>query len=52
MIEIAAPWRVFAGGFAAGAIGLAVFGGGTASADPIVPAPPSPAVPAPAPVQR
>jgi hypothetical protein len=50
MIEIAVPWRVFVGGFAAGAIGLAAFGGGTASADPMVPAPaPVPAVPAQAP---
>ena len=50
MIEIAVPWRVFVGGFAASAIGLAVFGGGTASADPMIPAPaPVPAVPAQAP---
>ena len=50
MIEIAVPWRVFVGGFAAGAIGLAAFGGGTASADPMIPAPaPVPAVPAQAP---
>jgi hypothetical protein len=50
MIEIAVPWRVFVGGCAAGAIGLAVFGGGTASADPMLPAPaPVPAVPAQAP---
>jgi Probable lipoprotein LpqN len=50
MIEIAVPWRVFVGGFAAGAIGLAAFGGGTAAADPMIPAPgPVPAVPALAP---
>lgn len=50
MIEIAAGWRVFVGGFAAGAIGVAVFGGGTAAADPMVPTPPAvPAVPAQAP---
>jgi hypothetical protein len=50
MIEIAVPWRVFVGGFAAGAIGLAAFGGGTASADPMIPAPaPVPGVPAQAP---
>jgi Probable lipoprotein LpqN len=50
MIEIAAPWRVFAGGFAAGVIGVVLFAGGKASADPLYPAPPPvPAVPAPAP---
>lgn len=50
MIEIDAGWRVFVGGFAAGVIGVAVFGGGTASADPVVPAPaPVPAVPVQAP---
>jgi Probable lipoprotein LpqN len=41
MTEIAAGWRVFVGGFAAGVVGLAVFGGGTATADPTVPAPPA-----------
>jgi hypothetical protein len=48
MIQIAAPWRVFVGGFAAGVIGVAVFAGARASADPVLPAPPAPAVPAPA----
>lgn len=48
MIEITVPWRVFVGGFAAGAIGVTLFASGTASADPVAPAPP----PAPiAPVQ-
>jgi Probable lipoprotein LpqN len=50
MIEIAAPWRVFAGGLAAGVIGVALLGGAQASADPLYPAPsPVPAVPAQAP---
>jgi hypothetical protein len=48
MIEIAVPWRVFVGGFAAGAIGVAAFASGTASADPVAPAPPpAPVVQAP-----
>ena len=52
MIQIARPLRVFAGGLAAGAIGVTVFTGATASADPVLPAPaptpaPAPAVPAP-----
>jgi hypothetical protein len=48
MIQIAASWRVFAGGFAAGAIGLAVFSAPTASADPLAPAPaPIPSIPTP-----
>ena len=47
MIQIARSLRVFAGGLAAGAIGVTVFAGSTAWADP---APsPAPAVPAPAP---
>jgi hypothetical protein len=50
MIQIARPLRVFAGGLAAGAIGVTVFASATASADPLLPAPqPAPAVPAPAP---
>jgi hypothetical protein len=48
MTQIAAPWRVVAGGFAAGVIGFALFSGATASADPLVPAPPGPIVPVPA----
>lgn len=46
MFQLAASWRVFAGGFAAGVIGLVAFSGGTASADPVPPAP-VPAIPAP-----
>ena len=50
MIQVARTWRVFAGGLAAGAIGVTAFAGATASADPLLPAPPpAPAVPAPAP---
>lgn len=47
MIQIAS-WRAIASGFAAGAIGLAVFSAPFASADPLAPAPtiPTPAVPA------
>lgn len=49
MIQLAASWRVFAGGLAAGVIGLAVFSTATASADPLAPAPaPVPAIPTPA----
>jgi len=49
MIQIARSLRVFAGGLAAGAIGVTVFAGATAWADP---APsPAPAVPAPAPTE-
>lgn len=48
MTQIAAPWRVVAGGFAAGVIGFALFSGGTASADPVAPVPPGPIVPVPA----
>lgn len=48
MMEIARTVRVLAGGLAAGAIGVTVFAGATASADPLLPAPPpAPAVPAP-----
>ena len=39
MIEIARSLRVLAGGLAAGAIGVTVFAGATASADPAPPAP-------------
>ena len=47
MIEIARTLRVLAGGLAVGAIGVMVFAGATASADPLQPAPqPVPAVPA------
>ena len=49
MIQIARTVRVLAGGLAAGAIGVTVCGGATASADPLPPAPPpAPVVPAPA----
>ncbi|MCV7032263.1 LpqN/LpqT family lipoprotein [Mycobacterium sherrisii] len=48
MPQIAAPWGVIAGGFAAGVIGFALFSGGTASADPVAPVPPGPIVPVPA----
>jgi hypothetical protein len=51
MIHIARTLRVFAGGLAAGAIGVTAFAGATASADPALPAlpapPPAPAVAAP-----
>ncbi|OBI87388.1 LpqN/LpqT family lipoprotein [Mycobacterium sp. 1245805.9] len=53
MIHIARTLRVFAGGLAAGAIGVTAFAGANASADPVSPAlpapPPVPAVAAPAP---
>src|SRR6201986_2455237 len=50
MIEIVSARRAILGGLAAGLIGVAVFTGGNASADPVAPAPlPAPAVPAPAP---
>jgi probable lipoprotein LpqN len=57
MIQIARTLRVFAGGLAAGAIGVTVFAGATAAADPLLPAPPAPAptpapAPAPAPAQQ
>lgn len=48
MTQIAAPWGAIAGGLAAGVIGFALFSGGTASADPVVPVPPGPIVPVPA----
>ena len=43
-------WRIFMGGMAAGFIGVVVFAGGKASADPAFPAPPTP-VPGPAAAQ-
>lgn len=50
MIEIVPVHRALLGGMVAGLMGLAVVAGGTASADPVPPAPaPVPAVPAPAP---
>lgn len=50
MIQITRTLRVFAGGLAAGGIGVTAFAGATASADPGVPAPqPAPVVAAPAP---
>ncbi|HEX5256389.1 MAG TPA: LpqN/LpqT family lipoprotein [Mycobacterium sp.] len=50
MIEIVPVHRALLGGVVAGLMGLAVVAGGTASADPVPPAPtPVPAVPAPAP---
>ena len=50
MIHIAPSYRAFAGGMAAGVIGVAVFAGAKASADPLPPAPqPVPAVAAQAP---
>lgn len=44
MIQSTQTWRVLAGGLAATAIGVTVFAGGTAAADPSPPAPP-PAIP-------
>lgn len=50
MIEIVPVPRALLGGMVAGLMGLAIVAGGTASADPVPPAPaPVPAVPAPAP---
>ncbi|OBJ03335.1 LpqN/LpqT family lipoprotein [Mycobacterium sp. 1465703.0] len=50
MIDIVPVHRALLGGVVAGLMGLAVVAGGTASADPLPPAPaPVPAVPAPAP---
>ncbi|MGZ4564341.1 MAG: LpqN/LpqT family lipoprotein [Mycobacterium sp.] len=50
MIEIVPAHRALLGGMVAGLIGMAVFTGAQASADPLLPAPsPAPAVPAPAP---
>ena len=53
MTQIArTSWRIFMGGMAAGFIGVVVFAGGKASADPAFPAPPIPVpVPAAAPAQ-
>lgn len=42
MIQIARTWRVFAGGMAAGFVGVMVIAGGRASADPLLPVPPPP----------
>jgi Probable lipoprotein LpqN len=53
MIRITPNYRAFLGGMVAGAIGVAVFAGGKASADPLVPAPPpAPVVPAQAPAPQ
>ncbi|OIN81873.1 LpqN/LpqT family lipoprotein [Mycobacterium malmoense] len=53
MIQIARTLRIFAGGLAAGAIGVTMFAGATASADPVLPAPPpAPAVPVTAPAPQ
>ncbi|KKC03998.1 LpqN/LpqT family lipoprotein, partial [Mycobacterium nebraskense] len=50
MIEIVTAHRALLGGMVAGLIGMAVFTGAQASADPILPAPsPAPAIPGPAP---
>ncbi len=50
MIEIVPAHRALLGGMVAGLIGVAVFAGAKASADPLLPAPsPAPVVPAPAP---
>ncbi|CAM4304028.1 putative lipoprotein LpqN [Mycobacterium basiliense] len=43
MIRIARTLRVFAGGIAAGVIGVMVIAGGKASAEPLIPQPPAPA---------
>jgi hypothetical protein len=48
MIQIARTWRVFAGGMAAGFVGVVIIAGGKASAEPLFPQPP---LPAPAPAQ-
>jgi Probable lipoprotein LpqN len=47
MSQIARTWRVFGGGLVAGVIGVTAFAGATASADPLLPAPPTPGVPTP-----
>ncbi|ORB84836.1 hypothetical protein B1987_14750 [Mycobacterium kansasii] len=54
MIHIARTWRVFAGGMAAGFVGVALIAGGKASAEPLFPQPPLPAPvqPAAPPVQN
>jgi len=51
MIQIAPAQRAFLGGMVAGLIAVGVVAGARASADPLLPAPPAPVVPAPAPVQ-
>ncbi|KZS71748.1 hypothetical protein A4G30_14130 [Mycobacterium kansasii] len=48
MIHIARTWRVFAGGMAAGFVGVVLVAGGKASAEPLYPQPP---LPAPVPMQ-
>lgn len=48
MIQIALTWRTLAGGLAAGAVGVLLVAGGTASAEPLAP---QPAVPGPVNVQ-
>jgi hypothetical protein len=47
MSQIARTWRVFGGGLVAGVIGVTAFAGATASADPLLPAPPTPGIPTP-----
>jgi hypothetical protein len=47
MSQIARMWRVFGGGLVAGVIGVTAFAGATASADPLLPAPPTPGIPTP-----
>ncbi|SOJ58115.1 Proline-rich 28 kDa antigen [Mycobacterium simulans] len=47
MIHIARTWRVFAGGMAAGFVGVMIIAGGRASADPGFPLPPLPPAPTP-----
>ncbi|BDE11471.1 MULTISPECIES: LpqN/LpqT family lipoprotein [Mycobacterium] len=44
MIQIARSWRTFAGGVAAGVVGVVMVAGGTASAEPMAP---QPAIPSP-----
>jgi hypothetical protein len=48
MIQIASTWRMIAGGMAAGAVGVVLVAGGTASAEPLVP---QPSLPGPVPGQ-
>ena len=53
MIEIVPAHRALLGGMVAGLIGVAVFAGAKASADPLLPAPsPAPVVPAPSATER
>ncbi|WP_156686264.1 LpqN/LpqT family lipoprotein [Mycobacterium sp. Marseille-P9652] len=52
MIQIARAMRVITGGLAAGGIGLTVFAGANASADPLYPAPPAPGIAAPMPAPQ